>query len=84
MIACLAHIGRHYLFYSITTAGRHVITTLSLCSATAGGEGTLILHIVTIESAGLQGLWTGLTLPWLANHVHADMLTLSVDIVLVG
>ena len=85
LIACLAHMGRHYLLDSIVTAvGWHVITILSLCSATAGDEGTLILHIVAIESAGLQGLWIGLTLPWLANHVHADMLTLSVDIVLVG
>ena len=79
LIACLAHLGRHNLLLdSITTTLWHVITTLSLYSK------GLVLHIVAIEAAVLHVLWIGLTLSWLANHVHADMLTLPVNIVLVG
>ena len=84
MIACLAHVRRHNLLDSIAATLWYVITTLSLHSATAGDKGTLVLHIVAIEATGLQVLWVGLTLTWLANHIHADMLTLPVNIVLVG
>ena len=81
LIACLTHIGRHMLDFIATTL-RHVITTLSLHSTTAGDKGALVLHIAVIEAV-LQIYWIRLTLSRLANQVHTDMLTLSVNIVLV-
>ena len=77
------HIGRHLLDLIAATL-RHVMTTLSLHSTTAREKGALVLHIVAIEVAGLQVNWIRLTLTWLANHIHADMLALSVNIVLIG
>ena len=87
LIACLTHIRWHLLLNRIAATLWSVITTLSLHYTSARHKGALVLHtlhIIDIEAAGLQVYWIGLTLSWLANHVHADMLTLSVNIVLVG
>ena len=60
------------------------MTTLSLHSTVARDKGALVLHIVAIEAAALQVNWIGLTLSWFTNHVHADMLALFVNIMLIG
>ena len=84
LIACLAHVRRHLLDL-IAATWWHVIATLSWHSAATGDKGALlVLHIVTVKAAGLQVHWIRLTLSWLANHVHANMLALSVNIVFVG
>ena len=84
LVACLMHIGRHLLDLIAATLW-HVIATLSWHSAACGNKGVLlVLHIIAVKAASLQVHWIRLTLSWLANHVHADMLALSVNIVLVS